>query len=496
MTATRPLLYEVHTRQWLARLSEEQGRQIELATVPNAELERLAALGVTHLWLMGIWPTGPLARAQALGHHELRAAYDQALPGWSPDDVIGSPYAVAAFAVDPALGGEGGLARLRARLAVARIAILLDFVPNHLGLDHPWLHTHPELFVAATHELTEAFEVTEDRRVAHGKDPYFPAWTDTVQLDYRRADTHRAMTEQLLAIAARCDGVRCDMAMLVLSDLFEKTWSHAPIAPEAERPEEEFWPRAIGAVRAAHPGFLFVAEAYWDLEHRLCQLGFDLAYDKTLYDQLLHDHPWEVQPHLLGLGGQVARRVHFLENHDEPRVAAQLDPARHLAAAALTLALPGGALLHDGQLEGMHRFARIQLGRRAVEPRDDANLQRYDHLLTAVAQSAVGRGHAAILAPQPAWPDNPTAACFTIVQWQRPGSPEGDDALDLVVVNLAPHRAQCRVVITARGVAGGSWQLVDRLGDERWQRDGDELCGPGLYLDLPAHTAQIFACTR
>jgi Alpha amylase, catalytic domain len=493
MTAMRPLLYEVHTRQWLARLSDEQGRPIDLSTVPNAELERLAALGVTHLWLMGVWPTGPLARAQALGHPELRAAYDQALPGWTPQDVVGSPYAVAAFVVDPALGGDAGLARLRSRLAAAGIAIFLDFVPNHLGLDHSWLHTRPELFVAATHELTEAFEVAPSHRVAHGKDPYFPAWTDTLQLDYRRADTHRAMTEQLLAIAARCDGVRCDMAMLVLSDIFDKTWSHAPLAAEVERADEEFWPQAILAVRAAHPGFLFVAEAYWELEHRLCELGFDFAYDKTLYDRLLHDQPWDVQPHLLGLGEQVARRVHFLENHDEPRVAAQLDPPRHFAAAALMLALPGCALLHDGQLEGLRRFARIQLGRRAIEPSDDTGYQRYDQLLTAMAQTSVGRGQPALLAPQRAWPENPTAGCFTVVQWQRA---EVDDAFDLVVVNLAPHRAQCRVVITARGVAGGSWLLTDLLGEERWQRDGDELCGPGLYLDLPAHTAQIFACTR
>jgi Alpha amylase, catalytic domain len=494
-----PVIYEVFTRQWLAQLSAQHDRAITLATVPDEELQRLVALGVTHLWLMGVWPTGPLARQQALSHPQLHREYDQALPGWTDADVRGSPYAIAAYTIDEALGGDAGLAALRDRLRAVRVGVVLDFIPNHLGLDHDWARRHPERFVAAdAAPLGEppaiaGFAVDTEHRLAHGKDPYFPAWTDTLQLDYRRADTQRAMAEQLLAIAERCDGVRCDMAMLVLNEIFARTWSAAPLPVDVERASGEFWAAASAAVHAAHPGFLLIAEAYWDLEHRLCALGFDFAYDKKLYDRVVHDQLWQVQAHVLGLGSEGSRRVHFIENHDEPRAAAVLPPALHRAAAALILALPGAVLLHDGQLDGLRRFARVQLGRRAEEPHDEAVRHSYAELLAAFADSAVGRGAAALLTPRSAWHGNGSCAAFVIVQWQRADDPA---AFDLAVINLAAERAQCRVALTAAGLAGGTWQLRDRLGQERWQRDGDELAGAGLFLDVAGHTAQLFAFSR
>lgn len=495
----RPLIYEVHTRQWLARF----GRELALHAIPELELDRLAGLGVTHLWLMGVWQTGAKSREQALISEGLREQYGYALPGWTPDDVAGSPYAIAAYQVDPVFGGDPALARLRTRLAARGIALLLDFVPNHLGLDHEWLCAHPERFVGADHWFEGSLAVAPTRYVAHGKDPYFPAWTDTVQLDYRRSDTQQAMTEQLLAIADRCDGVRCDMAMLLLAEVFAATWRHLPCADGSEFAAGQFWSRAIGAVRQAHPGFLWIAEAYWGLEQALCDLGFDATYDKTLYDRLIDHLPSDVQRHLLGLGPQLARGVHFLENHDEPRISTRLGLARHRAAAALILGLPGMTLIHDGQLEGLRRFARIQLARRAgsaEDPEDPEIRACYVELLHGYAASAVGRGQALALTPNPAWQDNPTSQCFAVVQWQaasaQSGGASGSGELDLVVVNLAPHRAQCRVPLSARGLAGHRWQLVDRLGSERWERDGDELAGPGLYLDLPPYGAQLFSCTR
>lgn len=460
-----PLLYEVHTRQWVAELGAR-----DLAAVPDAALDELAAVGVTHLWLMGVWPTGPRSRQQAVTHEALRAAYDAALPGWTDDDVAGSPYAIAAYEVAADLGGDAALAALRARLRHRGIAVILDFVPNHVALDHPWVHT--EHVVASRAALAEAFR-DGDRHVAHGRDPYFPAWTDTAQLEYRRAATRAAMGGVLAAIAERCDGVRCDMAMLVLPDVFERTWRHVA----CEEPAADFWGEAIAAVRARYPAFVFLAEAYWGLEDRLCDLGFDYAYDKELYDRLVHDRAADVAPHVYGLGGHNLRRAHFLENHDEPRAAA-LPLDLHRAAAVLALGLPGLRLLHHGQLDGARRFARIQLRRRACEPADAGVRAIYARLLPALRASSVGRGEARLLAPAPAWDGNPTAASFTVVRW-----PE-----DLVVVNLAPHRAQCRVDV---GEAG-TWRLADRLGDERWDRD---LAQP-LFLDLPARGAQVFALQR
>jgi hypothetical protein len=489
-----PLLFEVNTRQWLAELSRSHGRDIDLFGVPEPDLDVLEQRGFTHLWLMGVWPTGPRSRAEALRHPELRTAYDEALPGWLDEDVLGSPYAVGALHVSPLIGGDAGLEHLRGRLEERGIKIILDFIPNHLGLDHAWVLSRPDLFVSHHAEFPDAFPLKlpdGTRYLAHGKDPYFPGWTDTVQLDYRKHETREAMRRLLRSVADKCDGVRCDMAMLVLADVFQNTWAHVPV--DVNVAAGDFWQEAIAEVKRDVPDFMFLAEAYWDLEGRLCDLGFDYAYDKKLYDLLVHDEAWQVQPHILGLGDDNRRRAHFLENHDEPRAASRLDLEAHRAAALLVLGLPGMRFLHDGQLEGLRRFARVQLARRALEPEDDEVKDIYAPLLPALADSAVGKGEARILAPRRAWEENATAQCFTIVEWQEPGR---DDRFDLVVVNLASHRAQCRAPLSARGLAGGTWHLVDRLGSERWIRDGDDMAHSGLFLDVAPRAAQLFSFTR
>jgi hypothetical protein len=171
--------------------------------------------------------------------------------------------------------------------------------------------------------------------------------------------------------------------------------------------------------------------------------------------------------------------VHFLENHDEPRaVAMPLD--LHRAAVVLSLSLPGMRFLHHAQMDGARRFARIQLRRRATEAIDMAILAMYTNVLDALGESSVGQGEAQLLVPQPAWDGNPTAGCFVIVKWRD----------DLVVVNLAPHRAQCRVVVP--GLERHTWRLTDRLGDEHWTRTGDE----PVFFDLPPRGAQLFALQR
>jgi hypothetical protein len=141
----------------------------------------------------------------------------------------------------------------------------------------------------------------------------------------------------------------------------------------------------------------------------------------------------------------------------------------------------------------LRRFARVQLARRAEEPFDAEVSRLYDALLTAFKQSCVGRGNYELLVSGRAWGDNPTAQCINAIQWQRP---EREDEFDLVAVNLAPHRAQCRVRLSARGLSGRPWILSDRLGEERWERDGTELATTGLYLDLEARGARLFSVRR
>ena len=62
------------------------------------------------------------------------------------------------------------------------------------------------------------------RFIACGRDPFFPPWRDVAQLNYFNPATREAMIGVLTTIAQHCDGVRCDMAMLVLNDVFAQTW--------------------------------------------------------------------------------------------------------------------------------------------------------------------------------------------------------------------------------------------------------------------------------
>ena len=485
-----PLLYQINTRCWLRELSDAAGRAVTLAEVPETEFLRWRKLGFTHIWLMGVWTTGPKSRTPALKVPDLLRAYDEALPGWRDDDVAGSPYAIADYSVRIALGGDSGLKKFQEQLHTHGLKLVLDFVPNHLGLDHAWLREQPDLFVQSSVESPGTFAqatVTGTRWLAHGKDPYFAPWTDTAQLDYRRPATRRAMQELLLSVAARCDGVRCDMAMLLLNDVFAKTWAH--LASSAFRvPGSEFWAEAIPAVKSARPAFLFLAEVYWGLEHRLQELGFDFTYDKELYDKLFWRDAAGTQRHLLGQSREsLARGAHFLENHDEPRIAAQLSPAEQRAAALVILGLPGMRFLHEGQLTGARVKLPVQLARRRAEPPDEAVAKVYEHLLASLSGTAVGRGEAQLLAPRAAWPENPTAQNFIVVQWRMPGP-----GFDLVIVNLAPHRSQGYVPLAVPELAAHNWSLRDLLGPDTYERFGADLASQGLYLDVAALGAQVF----
>lgn len=498
MSSTSPLLYEIYTRQWLHALSQRKGREIDLWGVPEDELDTWARRGVTHVWLMGMWPTGQQSRKEALASPDLRKAYDDALPGWTDADVGGSPYAVSAYAVPPSIGGDDALKALRKRMAERGIKLILDFVPNHTGLDHSWAIQRPHLYVGSPVPIPESVKIRGahgDRYIAHGKDPWFAGWTDTLQIDYRRREARQAMIEQIEKIAARCDGIRCDMAMLMLNEVFEKTWKHVPAMNAQGQPIEpcadEFWWSAIGTIKQKFPGFTFLAEAYWDLEDRLCDLGFDYAYDKKLYDLVIHGD-WAVTNHLRSLGDKNHRRAHFLENHDEPRANAKLPIERHKGAALLTLSLPGMRFLHDGQLEGKKRFARIQLNRTAIEEKDAAVEAVYAGLFEVLGQSAVGRGEAQILETY-GWENNDTHHALTVIQWQRYGEAK---AFDLVIVSNSDKRVQGHIKITAQGVKNGTWALQDRLSPEKWERDGDELASKGLYVDVGPYAAQLFSFTR
>lgn len=524
-----PTVYEINTWAWLTDLSRDRARRVTLGDVPQAELERLASQGFAAVWLMGVWERSPAARAFSRTDPALREEYARTLPDFTDEDIVGSPYAIKTYGVDPSLGGDAGLADLRARLDALGLRLILDFVPNHMATDHPWLGEHPSRFVqgddeqlarepqnyfrACVEEHTgvgesagigegggEVEEAGESRRAseggvasevervrvfAHGRDPYFPGWRDTVQLDYRRAETREAMARELLSVAAKCDGVRCDMAMLVTREVFTRTWGG-----EFDRAGAEFWPEAVGRVRAERPGFLFMAEVYWDMEYRLQQQGFDFAYDKRLYDRLLRDDAPSVRAHLRADLGYQNRLARFVENHDEPRALSAFGPARGKAASTLALTLTGLRLLHEGQLEGRRTKLSVHLGRRPRETAGAETLEHYRRLLAALAHPVLHEGEWRLVEPRAAWAGNPSHENFAASLWTSGGD------LRLVAVNLSDSRAQCYLPLGLPALAGHAWLLSDALSDAQYPRDGDALLSPGLYLDVPAYGHHLFEMTR
>ncbi len=427
-----PLLFQVNTRCWLRAWSGLLGRPVTLDTVPASEIALWKQRGVTHVWLMGVWTVGPKTRDLARAQPELRALSKEAFGTEDGEKLAGSPFAVEDFTVAESLGGSAALRQFRAQLHCYGLGLVLDFIPNHLGLDHRWLTEKHSLFMRSEESRPETFAVVRSGGtswVAHGKDPFLAAWNDTAQLDYRQSATREAMIEILQSIAAQCDGARCDTAMLLLNDVFDKTWKHFPA--DAPAPAEEFWAEAIAAVKQRHPRFVFIAEAYWDLEPQLQALGFDYAYDKRFIEHLTRRDFPALQKHVRAVGGQF-NPVRFLENHDEARIASLLSVPEQKAAAVLLLAQPGLRLLHDGQLAGKTRRTPVQFADYWPEHANAEMTEFYDHLLGFVARTTVGHGEMEFC-------ETGLAHCFAM-KWKK-----DESGFDLAAVNLAGQGAEFHI---------------------------------------------------
>jgi hypothetical protein len=436
-------LYEINTAVWLG------GRRLE-----EVDWDPIAALGVDAVWLMGVWERSPAGLAIARSDPGLDAAMRAALPGLRDEDVIGSPYCVRDYVVDPRFGD---LATARTELAARGLKLILDYVPNHVAPDHPWV---PEHCIRGS-EADLAGDPTSwlrvgDAIVARGRDPYFPAWQDVVQLDAFSPALRAAVRALLRRLAGMCDGLRCDMAMLMDNAVFARTWS-------LDEPDEEFWPPLIERVRRAHPGFTFIAEAYWDMEYTLQQQGFDYCYDKRLYDRLAHEDASAVRGHLLADLGYQERLLRFIENHDEPRAAATFGP-RARAAAVVMSTVPGARLFHDGQLDGFRTHVSVFLARGPVEAPDPEVRDVYSRLLPLEVTDWR-------LCELSGWPGNDTTR--NLLAWSFTDH--------LVVVNLSGAPAQGKVQIPR-----GRWTLIDLLSDARYERLGGE-----LYVGLEAWGAHV-----
>ena len=456
--------------------------------MPAAELAELAAWGFDAVWLMGVWHRGKATRRSALNYlHE----YRHALPDITDADVPGSAYAIRDYQVEHALGSRAGLAQFRESLARLGIKLILDFVPNHVATDHRWTREHPEYFMRGARADLDArpgdFFVadTSDRRgavIARGRDPYFPAWIDTAQLDAFHPGLRQAAVDTLVDVGDQCDGVRCDMAMLMLNAVFAATWNR----PADALPARDYWQAVIPAVRARHPEMLFMAEVYWDLEHELLRQGFDYTYDKRLYDRLANGDVSEIKSHIKAELDFLRANIRFIENHDEPRAMAVFGEDRQRPAAALICTLPGAALLHQGQLSGRRIKLPVQINRGADENSHPLLARFYRRLLNEVNSAVYRAGRWQLREPQAIHSHDCTHANLIAYCWQL------GEATRLVIINLSSEWSRARLDLEDwRWLAGRRWRLCDLLSESYTFHDGDSIVRDGLLLEVPPSSAQI-----
>lgn len=488
-TRQHPHLYQINTWAWLDELSAQAGRKLVISDVQDSEWDYIRSQGFDIVYLMGVW------QRSIAGRHIFRTdahafkGFDHALHGWTIENVVGSPFSISDYQPDAHIGTWAQLDAVRAKLHARGMRLILDFVPNHTGPDHHWIFSHPEYFLRGTegdfHRDPSAYHLIEPEDahpyyVARGRDPYFAPWADTAQIDFYNTDARAALIDVLQNIAKHCDGLRCDMAMLVLNDVFGKTWQHILLHRPA--PARQFWQDAIAALPA---GFIWMAEVYWDMEHQLQDLGFKYTYDKRLYDRLCHSSAREVRAHLTAEVAYQSRMARFLENHDEPRSASVFGAYTLPAFAALIATLPGLRFFHQGQFEGRTIHLPMPLNAAGHERPDTILARMYDKLLHIASDEVFHEGEWKLLDVHP--DTDHSHDNLIAYRWLSA------DGYRLVVVNLEGETSQGRLFIADDLPVTPKIDLMDLFDDQHYVRDYDDISHNGLYVRLDGYEVHIFS---
>jgi len=442
---------------------------------------------------MGIWKTSPSTIEKYCFEPELISAYNRSLKDWSKSDVIGSPYSIDEYEVNPALGSWEELKQLKEYLNSIGVKLFVDFVSNHLSADSKYIQTNPEIFLRADEEFYQSDSFTffkpdahPKNIYAHGRDPFFPAWTDTIQINFFSEEARKFMTDILLKLTDVCDGVRCDMAMLPLNNVFQNAWLGVLIKHGFTRPDSEFWKNAISVVKRKNPEFIFFGEAYWDLEWNLQQLGFDYTYDKRLTDRLAANDLGGVRAYLHAEKSFQLKSVRFLENHDEQRAITKFGKQRSLAAATVISTIQGMKFYFDGQFEGRKNKLAVQLGREPEEKVCAGIKDFYDKLLTITKAEIFQKGEWSMMEPITIGYGNKSHENFFAWQWIL------NDERRIIVINYSYSTSQCRLKLDIKHDKK-KITLLDLLTNELYERWVEEVNNVGLYIELKGHQSHIFS---
>jgi len=484
-----PRLLEVNVRIWIKRF----GKDSTLSSVSDQQITVWKDMGIDMIWLMGIWNNNKDIITEYCFEPELINSYNSALKDWQTDDVIGSPYSIDRYEVNPLLGSKDELLKFKQKLNEHGIRLILDFVCNHFSAKSSLIWSNKEIFLFADEYIFKNDPYTfypspanPKEFLAHGRDPLFPPWKDTAQVNFYSQDARNYLISILKNLTEVCDGVRCDMAMLPLNNIFYNTWIGVIKKYGYERPEKEFWEIAISEVKKLREDFVFIAETYWDLEWQLQNLGFDFTYDKRLTDRLISGDIKSIKDHLNAELSYQDRSVRFLENHDEDRASVKFGRERSLAAAVIISTIPGIAFYFDGQCAGKRIKLPLQLGREPEEKQDEKIKEYYSNLFTITRDEIFRNGEWKLLEPLPV--NSSDQSYENLLAWEF----RSQDQLRIIVVNYNNITSRCRLKFNL-DTNLTEIQLNDLLNKTTYKRSVKEISEKGLFVELKSFNSHIFS---
>lgn len=334
-----PVVYQIYPRSFCDADGDGDGDLEGVA----ARLEHVARLGADAVWLSPFYPS-PMADG-----------------GYDVSDLTG---------VDPRYGTVADAERMIDRAHELGLRVLLDLVPCHTSIEHPWFRERPELYVWSPHDgpannWIAAFGGSAWSRDPHGRGWYLHSfYPEQPDLDWRHPEVAELVGEAVRTWRARgADGFRLDAVDRLLKDPGLRDDPRAtrpaplPVAPDHAALEHRHSRNApdVGAAlmalrAAAGPGAWLVGEAYLpagDLAPYLEHLDAAFAFE-------LYHAPWAPESLRAALRAGLERQGRLAwvtSNHDFPRLATRA--AGHARAAALlTLFLPGPVFLYQGDEVG------------------------------------------------------------------------------------------------------------------------------------------------
>jgi len=484
-----PRLLEVNVRIWIKRF----GKDSTLSSVSDQQITVWKDMGIDMIWLMGIWNNNKDIITEYCFEPELINSYNSALKDWQTDDVIGSPYSIDRYEVNPLLGSKEELLQFKQKLNEHGIRLILDFVCNHFSAKSSLIWSNKEIFLFADEYIFKNDPYTfypspanPKEFLAHGRDPLFPPWKDTAQVNFYSQDARNYLISILKNLTEVCDGVRCDMAMLPLNNIFYNTWIGVIKKYGYERPEKEFWEIAISEIKKLREDFVFIAETYWDLEWQLQNLGFDFTYDKRLTDRLISGDIKSIKDHLNAELSYQDRSVRFLENHDEDRASVKFGRERSLAAAVIISTIPGITFYFDGQCAGKRIKLPLQLGREPEEKQDEKIKEYYSNLFTITRDEIFRNGEWKLLEPLPV--NLSDQSYENLLAWEF----RSQDQLRIIVVNYNNITSRCRLKFNL-DTNLTEIQLNDLLNKTTYKRSVKEISEKGLFVELKSFNSHIFS---